>query len=67
MDTVRKNLMSVKWYSPYCGSSGSLCTLPRTHFDGQQFVCRQCGRRSGFPKEFITEYKKKWGIKRNGV
>lgn len=59
MSIVRDNLMNEKGYSPYCGSMGP-CALPRTHFDGEQFFCKHCGWRSGFPEKFINEYKKKW-------
>lgn len=61
MSIVRDNLMTRKGYSPYCGSTGH-CPLPRTHFDGEQFVCKHCGWRSEFPKEFIDTYKREWGI-----
>lgn len=57
---VRHNLMNEKNYTPYCGSVG--CRVcPRTHFDGEQFFCKQCGWRSSFPADFIAEYKAKWG------
>ncbi len=61
MSIVRENLMTVKGYSPYCGSTGH-CPLPRTHFDGEQFTCRHCGWRSEFPTEFIKKYKRKWQL-----
>jgi hypothetical protein len=32
--------------------------MPRTHFDGRQFVCA-CGWRSSFPADFIAKYKAK--------
>lgn len=55
MTTVRNNLMSIKGYSPYCG--GCCHRMPRTIFDGEQFLCPDCGWRSTFPEEFIREYK----------
>ncbi len=61
MSTVRDNLMSRDGYSPYCG--GESCkVMPRTNFNGEQFVCRSCGWESKFDKEFIEEYKAKWNI-----
>lgn len=61
MSTVKDNLMNRSGYSPYCG--GERCTLiPRTNFNGEQFVCRSCGWKSGFDKEFIDKYKAKWNI-----
>jgi hypothetical protein len=52
--------MKQKGYSPYCGDESGLCPLPRTHFDGEQFVCKHCGWMSRFPADFINEYKEKW-------
>ena len=61
MSIVRENLMKEKGYSPYCGA---MCKqMPRTHFDGEQFVCPHCGWRSEFPADFIAAYKEKWGLK----
>lgn len=61
-NTVRKNLMTEKGYSPYCGSVRCPYIWPRTtQFNGQQFEC-PCGWVSDFPKSFINEYKKKWGL-----
>jgi len=49
-------------YSPYCGNS--LCSeMPRTDFNGKQFVCKRCGWISKFDDKFISEYKLKWKIK----
>ena len=57
---VRENLMNEPGYSPYCGA---MCKwMPRTRFNGKQFVCPDCGWVSSFPKEFIDEYKKKRGL-----
>ena len=66
MTIVRKNLMEQKNYSPYCGGD-SCWEMPRTVFNGEQFVCRQCGWVSRFPKKFIDEYKEKWGIEMKAV
>lgn len=57
---VRHNLLTEKNYTPYCGSNNVRCDMPRTKFDGEQFVCPKCGFRSEFPKEFIDYYKQKW-------
>jgi len=59
---VRDNLMTDKSYSPYCGNPNCR-TMPRTIFNGSQFYCPSCNYVSKFPKEFIDEYKLKWGIK----
>jgi predicted RNA-binding Zn-ribbon protein involved in translation (DUF1610 family) len=61
MSIIRRNLMTQPDYSPYCGN-GMRCTMPRTRFDGEQFVCPQCRWRSQFPDDFIAEYKAKWNI-----
>jgi hypothetical protein len=58
---VRRNLMERGGYSPYCGNI-DCGTTPRTKFDVNQFVCLECGWKSDFPKTFIEEYKKKWGL-----
>ena len=42
------------------------CSNPRTKFNGEQFICRECGWVSEFPKEFIDKYKLKWNIKNVG-
>jgi hypothetical protein len=36
--------------------------MPRTRFNGKQFVCPECGWQSEFPEDFIKEYKAKWGL-----
>ena len=57
---VRKFLMTRQGYSPYCGLG---CRkMPRTRFDGMQFVCPHCSWRSEFPDDFIAEYKAKWEL-----
>jgi predicted RNA-binding Zn-ribbon protein involved in translation (DUF1610 family) len=53
---VRKNLMTIQGYSPYCGNY-ECKTSPRTKFNGDQFKCPRCGWVSMFPKEFIDKYK----------
>lgn len=64
VSVVRRNLMTVPGYSPYCGA---MCrVMPRTRFNGEQFVCPCCGWVSSFPKEFIDEYKKKWRLYETG-
>lgn len=57
MSVVRDNLMNQSNYTPYCG--GTCERMPRTRFDGEQFVC-PCGWRSGFPTDFIEKYKQRW-------
>lgn len=66
MSLIRDNLMAEKGYSPYCGNDTCSRGMPRTKFDGEQFVCG-CGWRSQFPAGFITEYKAKWGLESKGV
>jgi hypothetical protein len=56
---VRNNLMTQHGYSPYCGDPNCRKGMPRTTFDGQQFVCL-CGWRSEFPEDFITQYINHW-------
>lgn len=57
---VRANLMTEPGYSPYCGDMKCRHGMPRTRFNGSQFQCT-CGWKSGFPPEFIADYKAKWG------
>lgn len=62
---VRENLMTREGYSPYCGNNISRdkkggCNNPRTNWNGEQFVCPQCGWTSNFPPDFITRYKQRW-------
>lgn len=61
MTIVRSNLMTIEGYSPYCGSI-TCKYMPRTKFNGEQFVCPYCGWASSFPADFIKEYKAKWKI-----
>ena len=61
-NVVRNNLMTRKGYTPYCGDD--YCkAMPRTWFNGEQFVCPKCNWISDFPAYFILTYKHKWGIK----
>ncbi len=61
---VRENLMTEINYSPYCGGFARIkCSNPRTKFNGEQFICPECGWRSEFPKDFIEKYKNKWNFK----
>ena len=62
MSIVRDNLMTREGYSPYCGDI-SCRVMPRTFFNGKQFVCPHCGWVSQFPSDFIEEYKRKWNLK----
>ena len=64
---VRKNLMNIEGYTPYCGNMISRnepggCDNPRTLFNGEQFRCPKCKWESTFPREFIEGYKLKWNI-----
>lgn len=60
---VCRNLLRRSGYTPYCGSMvprppvGNGCDNPRTQFDGEQFICPQCGWRSSHSTEFIAYYK----------
>lgn len=58
VNVIRRNLMTEKGYTPYCG--GSCRMMPRTKFNGDQFCCPDCGWCSTFPKQFIEEYKDRW-------
>lgn len=55
--TVRCNLLTRPNYSPYCGNFGECESLPRTSYDGEQFVCGDCGWRSQFPDDFMKLYR----------
>ncbi len=60
---VRENLMNDKSYTGYCGSHmNSSCSWPRTKWDGEQFVCPECGWRSKYPDDFIKRYKEKHNL-----
>jgi len=61
MSIVRRNLMTEKNYTPYCGNGGG-CHMPRTYFKDDQFNCPACGWVSQFPEDFIQEYKIKWNL-----
>ena len=54
---VRRNLLAVPGYSPYCGADRCSGHWPRTRFNGKQFKCGSCGWVSSFEPEFIREYK----------
>ena len=59
--TVRHNLLTREGYSPYCGAAiNSKCSMPRTKWNGEQFVCPECGYTTIFPNDFIAYYKQKW-------
>lgn len=65
---IRGNLMTFSGYSPYCGNDipkeeKGGCDMPRTSFNGSQFVCPKCGWVSSFPEDFIKRYKEHWKIK----
>lgn len=61
MSLVQDNLMTREGYSPYCG--GEHCRIiPRTKFNGEQFVCDCCGWVSSFDNDFIKKYKEHWDL-----
>lgn len=55
MSIVRENMMQRKGYTPYCGND-KCKTIPRTRFNGKQFVCQHCGWKSQFEQDFIAAY-----------
>jgi len=56
MSVVTDNLRKVPGYTPYCG--GENCPrMPRTIFNGRQFVCPYCGWVSTHEASLIEEYK----------
>jgi hypothetical protein len=59
MSIVRDNLMTRPGYTPYCGDEKCALRMPRTRFNGSQFVCG-CGWQSQFDPEFIAKYKARW-------
>ncbi len=59
---MQEKLLTTQGYAPYCGNS-DCSRMPRTEFNGEQFVCHCCGWQSSYPKEFIEAYKEKWNIK----
>lgn len=52
--------MNDEHYTPYCGGEYSVCGMPRTRFNGEQFECPRCSWQSQFDEEFIKQYKLKW-------
>lgn len=63
LSIVRTNLMNEKGYSGYCGGAwNKKCSMPRTRWNGSQFVCPECGWVSQYPDDFIKRYKAKWNI-----
>ena len=54
---VRRNLLTRKGYTPYCGNMDCR-TMPRTQFTGTQFKCHSCGWESSYEPEFIERVKK---------
>lgn len=61
MSIVRDNMMSSKYYTPYCGRCNTMC---RTIFNGKQMECKICGWQSTFEDEFIKAYKEKHFLKK---
>lgn len=55
--TVRCNILTRPNYTPYCGNYGECSELPRTSYDGEQFVCSNCGWRSKFHPDFLKLYR----------
>ena len=60
--TVRENLMSEKYYTPYCGADMCNGRWPRTVKSGDQYKCPYCHWLSEFPQDFIDRYKKRWSL-----
>ena len=56
LSIVRRNLMTIKGYVPYCGDM-HCPKMPRTSFIDGQFSCPCCGWRSQFEERFIEDYK----------
>lgn len=54
---VRRNLLTRKNYSPYCGKDRCEQGWPRTTFNGNQFQCK-CGWVSNIEESFMEVYKK---------
>lgn len=70
--TIRKNILEIPEYTPYCGSLRckpgiSITRWPRTFFNGTQFECAKCGWVSKFPKSFIEKYKTKFKLNDNQI
>ena len=56
LSKVRKNLLTIGEYTPYCVSDN--CSKnPRTFFNGKQFTCASCGWESDFSVIFTDKYK----------
>ena len=57
LSTVRRNLLTWRDYTQFCGK-GVFCLkgMPRTKFNGQQFVC-ECDWVSEHPMEFMLFYR----------
>lgn len=60
LTTVRRNLLNVPDYSPYCGAERCSRENPRASWDpsSKQFICL-CGWSSNFEAEFIEQYEKR--------
>lgn len=58
---MQEKLLTEKGYTPYCGNE-HCSVMPRTHFNGEQFVCHCCGWVSSYPADFIKIYKRKWNL-----
>ena len=56
ISVVRRNLLSDKSYSPYCGADKCSHRWPRTYFVNNQFRCL-CGWQSQYEPEFIQQVK----------
>ena len=52
MTFMQEKLMTCEGYHPYCGNPNCK-VMPRTEFNGEQFVCGYCGWKSSYPKDFI--------------
>ena len=57
MSIVRRNMLSVNRYTPYCGDNNCSKGMPRTKYDKdkKQFIC-SCGWQSEFDNDFMDAY-----------
>lgn len=68
ISTVRDNIMSDEYYTPYCGSFTCNLRSPRTNWSGKQkqFTCK-CGWSSNFPQNFIKRYISKYDKNKKSI
>jgi hypothetical protein len=54
LSVVRKNILTVPGYTPYCGADRCPHDWPRTTCTGEQFKC-SCGWQSEFEPGFVQQ------------